>query len=90
MASPSIRHLSLELKALQREPVEGFKVFLPNESDLYIWHVAIFGPPDTLYQGGYFKVRMTQRAVFTYLQSLQECACGQLALSSQPPIFIWC
>lgn len=58
MASPSIRHLSLELKALQREPVEGFKVFLPNESNLYIWHVAIFGPPDTLYQGGYFKAEM--------------------------------
>ena len=56
-ASPSVRHLSLELKALQKEPVEGFRVFLPNEGDIYIWHVAIFGPPDTLYQGGYFKVR---------------------------------
>lgn len=55
----SIRALTMELKALHREPVEGFTVTVPNDADMYVWHVAIFGPPDTPYQGGYFKVTMT-------------------------------
>lgn len=48
--------LMLELKSLQEEPVEGFRITLVDESDLYNWEVAIFGPPNTLYEGGYFKV----------------------------------
>ncbi|XP_070543529.1 ubiquitin-conjugating enzyme E2 R2-like [Ptychodera flava] len=54
----AVRALSLELKNLQEEPVEGFRVSLLNESSLFEWEVAIFGPPETLYQGGYFKARM--------------------------------
>lgn len=46
----------MEFKALQREPVEGFLVTIQDD-DFYTWQVAIFGPPDTPYQGGYFKVR---------------------------------
>ena len=46
----------MEFKALQREPVEGFLVTIQDE-DFYTWQVAIFGPPDTPYQGGYFKVK---------------------------------
>lgn len=46
----------MEYKSLQEEPVEGFRVKLLNEDNLFEWEVAIFGPPDTLYQGGYFKV----------------------------------
>lgn len=42
--------------SLQEEPVEGFRVKLLNEDNLFEWEVAIFGPPETLYQGGYFKV----------------------------------
>ena len=61
----SIRALSMELKALHREPVEGFTVTVPNDSDMYVWHVAIFGPPDTPYQGGYFKVT-TNGVIFTF------------------------
>ena len=59
MATPnstSLQRLAGELKSLHHEPVEGFIVTLPREEELYIWHVAIFGPPDTPYQGGYFKV----------------------------------
>lgn len=48
----------LELKSLQDEPVEGFRITLVEESDLYIWEVAIFGPPNTHYEGGYFKARI--------------------------------
>lgn len=37
--------------------MEGFKITLVDEADLYNWEVAIFGPPNTHYEGGYFKVR---------------------------------
>jgi ubiquitin-conjugating enzyme E2 R len=55
--SSALRALALEYKSLQEEPVEGFRVKLLGEDNLFEWEVAIFGPPDTLYQGGYFKVR---------------------------------
>ncbi len=54
-SATSMRALSMEFKALQREPVEGFLVTIQDD-DFYTWQVAIFGPPDTPYQGGYFKV----------------------------------
>uniref|UniRef100_A0A8C8UF69 UBC core domain-containing protein n=1 Tax=Peromyscus maniculatus bairdii TaxID=230844 RepID=A0A8C8UF69_PERMB len=46
----SQKALMLELKSLQEEPVEGFRITLVDESDLYNWEVAIFGPPNTLYE----------------------------------------
>jgi len=49
--------LQQELKSLQKEPLEGFTVQLVNDN-LFEWEVAIFGPPNTLYQGGYFKSQM--------------------------------
>lgn len=52
----ALRALALEYKSLQEEPVEGFRVKLAQEDNLFEWEVAIFGPPETLYQGGYFKV----------------------------------
>ncbi len=42
--------------SLQEEPVEGFRVKLVNDDNLFEWEVAIFGPIDTIYEGGYFKV----------------------------------
>ncbi|KAH7727601.1 ubiquitin conjugating enzyme protein 3 [Aphelenchoides avenae] len=44
----------MELKGLSTNPVEGFTV-QPDGDNLFQWKVAIFGPPGTLYQGGYFK-----------------------------------
>jgi len=37
--------------------VEGFRVSA-TEDNLFVWDVAIFGPPQTLYEGGYFKASM--------------------------------
>lgn len=54
--SSALRALAVEYKSLQEEPVEGFRVKLVNEDNLFEWEVAIFGPPDTLYMGGCFKV----------------------------------
>lgn len=56
--SGAIRALQLELKKIQEEPVEGFRVSLVNEDNIFEWEVAIFGPPSTLYEGGYFKAHM--------------------------------
>uniref|UniRef100_A0A5F9DC74 Cell division cycle 34, ubiqiutin conjugating enzyme n=1 Tax=Oryctolagus cuniculus TaxID=9986 RepID=A0A5F9DC74_RABIT len=62
MARPLVpssqKALLLELKGLQEEPVEGFRVTLVDEGDLYNWEVAIFRPPNTYYEGGYFKARL--------------------------------
>ncbi|KAG5684170.1 hypothetical protein PVAND_013411 [Polypedilum vanderplanki] len=58
MNSSSLRALALEYKSLQEEPVEGFKVKLLNDDNFYEWSVGIFGPPQTLYAGGYFKATM--------------------------------
>lgn len=52
----AVRALQLELKKLNDEPVEGFQVRLVNDDNIFEWQVAIFGPPGTLYEGGYFKV----------------------------------
>lgn len=58
----SQKALMLEMKSLQEQPVEGFKITLVNEADMYNWEVAIFGPPNTHYEGGYFKVRVKNSA----------------------------
>ena len=52
----AVRALQLELKKINDEPVEGFQVRLANDDNIFEWQVAIFGPPSTLYEGGYFKV----------------------------------
>lgn len=52
----AVRALQLELKKMLEEPVEGFRVRLAREDNFFEWEVAIFGPPGTLYEGGYFKV----------------------------------
>ncbi|XP_071964310.1 ubiquitin-conjugating enzyme E2 R2-like [Antedon mediterranea] len=57
-SASALRALSLEYRKLQEEPVEGFNVKLADESNLFIWNVVIFGPPETLYEGGYFKAMM--------------------------------
>lgn len=50
----AIRTLTTELKNLQTQPVEGFTIST-NDDNLFVWTVAIYGPPNTMYQGGYFK-----------------------------------
>lgn len=62
----AVRALAVEYKSLQEEPVEGFCVKLVNEDNLFEWEVAIFGPPDTLYMGGCFKVRFLSNLLVNY------------------------
>jgi len=70
----AVRALQLELKKINDEPVEGFQVRLANDDNIFEWQVAIFGPPGTLYEGGYFKV------TFVYCR---EFSCTRLLCSSQ-------
>lgn len=53
----ALRALHAELIKLEKEPVEGF-IVKANDENLFEWEVAIFGPPGTLYEGGYFKAMM--------------------------------
>lgn len=62
----AIRALSMEFKSLIDEPVEGFTVKLANEENLFEWQVAIFGAPNTLYEGGYFKASMKFPSDYPY------------------------
>lgn len=73
-AGGAVKALQLELKKIQAEPVEGFRVKLLNDDNIFDWEVAIFGPPGTLYEGGYFKVfcacdKMIIRSVYYIMLS---------------------
>ena len=50
----SLKILQNEFSDLIRDPPEGFRVE-PDQSDFFTWHVGIFGPPETLFAGGYYK-----------------------------------
>ncbi|XP_060063665.1 ubiquitin-conjugating enzyme E2 R2-like [Ylistrum balloti] len=62
----AVKALQLELKKIKEEPVEGFRVNLIEDENLFEWEVAIFGPPGTLYEGGYFKAHMKFPADYPY------------------------
>mmetsp|Transcript_1838 Transcript_1838/g.1550 ORF Transcript_1838/g.1550 Transcript_1838/m.1550 type:complete len:194 (-) Transcript_1838:279-860(-) len=49
--------LARQLKELQKNS-DGFSVGLIDDSDLYGWQVIVEGPPQTLYEGGYFQATL--------------------------------
>ncbi|XP_047139928.1 ubiquitin-conjugating enzyme E2 R2 isoform X1 [Hydra vulgaris] len=57
--SVAIRALHLEIKSIRKDPIEGVVVDVDDESNLFEWNIGVFGPPKTLYEGGYFKAKMT-------------------------------
>ena len=65
VSSAATKALQQELKGLAKEPLEGFTVRLAHDN-LFEWEVAIFGPPNTLYQGGYFKAALHFPADYPY------------------------
>lgn len=54
----AIKALQYEMKNITKDPVEGVLIELQDESNLFEWNVGVFGPPKTLYEGGYFKVSL--------------------------------
>jgi len=59
MAASASRALQAELKDLLSTPLEGVQLSLGEDDNLFLWEVAIFGPPDTIYTGGYFKTQLS-------------------------------
>ncbi|KAI6208728.1 Ubiquitin-conjugating enzyme E2 R2-like isoform X2 [Aphelenchoides besseyi] len=51
--------LCKELREMQQKKPIGYVFRLIDEQDLTKWQCGIFGPPNTIYQGGYFKLIMT-------------------------------
>jgi len=51
--------LKRQLIELQKKPVEGFSAGLVDDDNLLEWEVMIIGPVDTIYEGGFFKARLT-------------------------------
>ncbi|KAF9445976.1 ubiquitin-conjugating enzyme [Macrolepiota fuliginosa MF-IS2] len=51
--------LRRQLQELTKRPVEGFSAGLADDSNFYEWEIMIIGPPDTLYEGGFFKARLS-------------------------------
>ncbi|KAF8797692.1 ubiquitin conjugating enzyme [Phlegmacium glaucopus] len=51
--------LRRQLQELMKHPVEGFSAGLVNEDNLYEWEILIIGPPDTVYEGGFFQAILT-------------------------------
>ena len=47
--------LRKQLQELNKNPVEGFSAGVIDESDIFKWEVMVIGPPDTPYEGGFFK-----------------------------------
>jgi len=59
MSTQATARLSKELKELYKNPVEGFKVELVDEANLFEWRIYIQGPPGTDFESGIFKALMT-------------------------------
>ncbi|KAL0486158.1 ubiquitin conjugating enzyme E2 [Acrasis kona] len=58
MSNHAALRLGKELSELQKNPVEGFSAGLVDDSNLFEWEVFIVGPPDTLYEGGFFRATL--------------------------------
>lgn len=56
--STSAKVLMRELQSIQEDPIEGFKMLHVDDSNIFDWQIAIFGPPGTAYAGGYFKAHI--------------------------------
>ncbi|KAK2382506.1 Ubiquitin-conjugating enzyme 13, variant 2 [Trifolium repens] len=51
--------LQKQLKDLCKNLVDGFSAGLVDETNIFEWSVTIIGPPDTLYEGGFFNAIMS-------------------------------
>lgn len=40
---------------MSRNPPEGVSVGLGDDENIFKWEILLVGPPDTLYEGGFFK-----------------------------------
>lgn len=60
MGAPNsaVKALQVEMANIRKDPIEGVLIELQDESNMFTWDVGVFGPPKTLYEGGYFKAKI--------------------------------
>eukprot|EP01107_Rhizomastix_libera_P006329 TRINITY_DN2043_c0_g1_i3.p1 TRINITY_DN2043_c0_g1~~TRINITY_DN2043_c0_g1_i3.p1 ORF type:complete len:151 (+),score=30.87 TRINITY_DN2043_c0_g1_i3:48-500(+) len=58
MSTPARRRLMRDFKRLQTDPAQGISG-APDENNLLQWNCVIFGPDETPWEGGTFKLTMT-------------------------------
>ncbi|KAI8074056.1 ubiquitin-conjugating enzyme/RWD-like protein [Gongronella butleri] len=51
--------LRRQLLEVSKRPVEGFSAGLASDDNLFEWDLMVIGAPETLYEGGFFKAKMT-------------------------------
>ncbi|KAK4228598.1 ubiquitin-conjugating enzyme [Podospora fimiseda] len=56
MGTPGNKRLVRELADCHQNPPVGLTISVPDESNLYKWHVIVHGPPNTVYAGGNFGI----------------------------------
>eukprot|EP01113_Clastostelium_recurvatum_P001972 TRINITY_DN1081_c0_g1_i1.p1 TRINITY_DN1081_c0_g1~~TRINITY_DN1081_c0_g1_i1.p1 ORF type:complete len:152 (-),score=21.78 TRINITY_DN1081_c0_g1_i1:349-804(-) len=57
MTTPARRRLMRDFKRLQNDPPAGISG-APQESNILLWHAVIFGPEETAWEGGTFKLSL--------------------------------
>jgi len=57
MSTPARRRLMRDFKRLQNDPPSGISG-APQENNILHWHAVIFGPEDTPWEGGTFKLSL--------------------------------
>lgn len=50
--------LRRQLTELSRNPPDGVSVGLREDDNIFHWEVLIVGPPETLYEGGFFNAKL--------------------------------
>jgi ubiquitin-conjugating enzyme E2 A len=58
MSTPARRRLIRDFKKLQQDPPAGVSA-APSEADVLKWTGVIFGPEDSIFEGGVFKLTLT-------------------------------
>ena len=62
MSTIVIKRLNKELININKEPIEGFT--LDDSSNILIWKGTLYGPKDTPYENGKFKIQITFTAEY--------------------------
>lgn len=58
LSHSALKRLRNELRQIKKNGIEGARVKLTDENNIAEWEVGIFGPPGTLYEGGFYKLWM--------------------------------
>lgn len=56
-SSAACLRLLSDLKAITQEPPEGCSASPTSEENLFVWTATVFGPDETIWEGGIFCLR---------------------------------